>query len=68
MKNTEWIIGLSAGIVGGLIARSLIYEPSVTKMKFNRKKAEFYECGLTQYQDIQSTKHKLETEAVKNKN
>ncbi|WP_226581968.1 hypothetical protein [Halobacillus litoralis] len=68
MKTKEWIIGLSAGLCSGWMIRKVVREPSVTKMKYNRKKKDFYETGKNQYEDIQATKEKLRIEAHKNLN
>ncbi|SDN80430.1 MULTISPECIES: hypothetical protein [Halobacillus] len=66
MKALEWIIGIIAGFVSGLALRIWIKEPSVSKMKYDRKKEEFYDTGRNQYEDIQATKEKMRIEAQKN--
>ncbi|WP_394219196.1 hypothetical protein [Halobacillus trueperi] len=66
MKALEWIIGIIAGFVSGLTLRIWIKEPSVSKMKYDRKKEEFYDTGRNQYEDIQATKEKMRIEAQKN--
>ncbi|WP_255574411.1 hypothetical protein [Halobacillus sp. Nhm2S1] len=66
MKALEWIVGISAGFISGLALRIWIKEPSVSKMKYDRKKEEFYDTGRNQYEDLQATKEKMRIEAQKN--
>ncbi|WP_242517804.1 hypothetical protein [Halobacillus sp. GSS1] len=66
MKALEWMIGIVAGFFGGIALRIWRKEPSISKMKYDRKKEEFYNTGRNQYEDIQSTKEKLRMEAQKN--
>ncbi|SFK08204.1 hypothetical protein SAMN04487936_10715 [Halobacillus dabanensis] len=66
MKGLEWLIGSSAGLISGLSLRKWRKEPSVTKMKYDRKKEDFYQTGRIQHKDIQTTKKKMRMEAKKN--
>ncbi|GEN53234.1 hypothetical protein [Halobacillus faecis] len=66
MKALEWIVGISAGFISGLALRIWIREPSISKMKYDRKKEEFYDTGRNQYEDLQATKEKMRIEAQKN--
>lgn len=66
MKGLEWLIGLFAGLISGLCLRKWTKEPSVTKMKYDRKKEGFYQTGRIQQEDIQATKEKMRIEAQKN--
>ncbi|MBN8236304.1 hypothetical protein JF544_13640 [Halobacillus kuroshimensis] len=66
MKTLEWVSGLTAGALTGILINSLTRDPSIAKMKMERKKGEFYQTGKIQYEDIQTARETMRNEAQKN--
>jgi hypothetical protein len=66
MKGLEWMIGVFAGLISGLNLSKWMKGPSVMKMKYERKKEDFYQTGRIQHKDIQATKKRMRMEAQKN--
>ncbi|MYL20521.1 hypothetical protein GLW04_11510 [Halobacillus litoralis] len=66
MKALEWLSGLTAGALTGIWINSLTRDPSIAKMKMERKKGEFYQTGKIQYEDIQTARETMRNEAQKN--
>lgn len=66
MKTLEWISGLTAGALTGVLIHSLTRDPSIAKMRVERKKGEFYQAGRIQYEDIQTARETMRNEAQKN--
>lgn len=67
MANKEWIAGASIGLLSGVGLQKIRQEPSVWKIKFDRKRAHFYQSGKAEYEKIQEAKASLINEAQKRK-
>ncbi|ELK48244.1 hypothetical protein QRD89_18320 [Halobacillus sp. ACCC02827] len=65
-KDSDWIIGGASGVLAGYTARSISKDPSITKMKWYRKKKELYETGLSGHQYLQESKKELQQAAAAN--